>query len=733
MMKTKNKFGWFVIISSGFSMLVIFVLAVLFWHQLSLPEKQLLKEIFTSNFIYIFSAGFILLAGLGFLIDWMFRLYIIPISKLSEEVALIYAGNPSHRIDIEGSLDFMRLVEQINVGADKHEALKNRVLERINIAKKELEEEKNILAAIMAELPEAVIICNSEGRIILYNTRAKRFFNEHTALGYQTNEGAEVDDSTAGYEEKKFLGIGRSIFSLVDKNILQHAIEEMHARLERQLENTVASFVLTAKGGRLLRAELVPILTVQRAFSGFIMICEDITLGLRNEVRAEFLMRSFKNKIRHSIASIRSAIDLVAEDCEMDASPHASLIKIIHKESSELSLLVQNDASKNFKSEKKLWPLVPVSASKLLATFKEKAEKLLSVSIKTTVCKEESWVKVDSYTVVLSLLFVLQHIIEESGETVFLCGCAPTEKFVYLDILWQGEPVKIEKLRKWESEQLKVKREGLPLYLREVLSYNSAEFWSYADRENENFSCMRLYLPLHRFYQTDMARYAAVLPDSRPEFYNFDLFNQPGQNPDQDQSLLRDLVFTVFDTETTGLDPGAGDRIISIGAVRIVNLRMLKDESFDQLINPQRDIPAASTKIHGIDDDMVNFKPGIDKILPMFYQFAFETILVAHNAAFDMRMLQIYEAQTGIKFINPVLDTLLLSAVVHPNQDDHSIESIADRFGVEIQDRHTAMGDALLTGKIFIKLIPLLESMGIQTLKAAREASEKTYYARLKY
>ena len=733
MMKTKNKFGWFVVISSGFSVLVILALAILFWHQLSPPEQQLLKAIFTTNFIYIFSAGFIVLAGIGFLIDWMFRLYIIPISKLSEDVALIYTGNPSHRIDIEGSLDFMRLVEQINFGADKHEALKNRVSERINIAKKELEEEKNILAAIMAELPEAVIICNSEGLVILYNTQAKRFFNEHTAFDYNAAESAAVDDPSAGYEEKKFLGIGRSIFSLVDKNILLHALDEMHARLDRHVENAVASFVLTAKGGRLLRAELVPILTVQKEFSGFIMICEDITLGLRNEVRAEFLMHSFKNKIRHSIASIKSAIDLVAEDDEMDATPYTSLINVIHKEAGELGQLVKNEASEKFKNEKKLWPLVPVSTAKLLTTFKEKAEKLLDATIKTTECTEESWVKVDSYTVVLSLIFVLDHIIEASGQTVFSCRCAANERFVHVDIFWQGKPVKIETLRKWESEQLQIKREGLPLYLREVLSYNTAEFWSYADREAENRSCMRLYLPLHRFYETDIARHAAVLPNSRPEFYNFDLFNQPGQNPDQDQSLLRDLVFTVFDTETTGLDPGAGDRIISIGAVRIVKLRMLKNESFDQLVNPQRDIPAASTKIHGIDDDMVRFKPGIDTILPMFYQFAFETILVAHNAAFDMRMLQLYEPQTGIKFINPVLDTLLLSAVVHPNQDDHSIESIARRFGVEIQDRHTAMGDALLTGKIFMKLIPLLEGMGIQTLKAARNASEKTYYARLKY
>jgi DNA polymerase-3 subunit epsilon len=80
-----------------------------------------------------------------------------------------------------------------------------------------------------------------------------------------------------------------------------------------------------------------------------------------------------------------------------------------------------------------------------------------------------------------------------------------------------------------------------------------------------------------------------------------------------------------------------------------------------------------------------------------------------------------------------VLDTMLLSAVLHPAQRKHDIESIAERLGITIMGRHTALGDAIATGEVFLKLIPLLAEMGIRTLKQAREASRKTYYARLKY
>ncbi|MCB2024808.1 MAG: 3'-5' exonuclease, partial [Ottowia sp.] len=228
-------------------------------------------------------------------------------------------------------------------------------------------------------------------------------------------------------------------------------------------------------------------------------------------------------------------------------------------------------------------------------------------------------------------------------------------------------------------------------------------------------------------------RARAASPAARPEFYDFDLFHQPGQRGELDDHRLAELAYTVFDTETTGLNPSQGDQILQIGATRIVNGRLLRGESFEQLIDPGRDISAANTAVHGITNEMVRGQPRIAEVLPAFHAFAQGTVLVAHNAAFDMKFLQLQEQATGLVFDQPVLDTLLLAIVAQPQQASHRLEALTERFGIAVEGRHTALADAKATAELLLRLIPLLEAQGIRTLGQARAAAQQTYLARLKY
>jgi DNA polymerase-3 subunit epsilon len=240
---------------------------------------------------------------------------------------------------------------------------------------------------------------------------------------------------------------------------------------------------------------------------------------------------------------------------------------------------------------------------------------------------------------------------------------------------------------------------------------------------------LQLRLPLA---EPDRRRNDVSRVEHRPIYYEFNLFNQSG-GEELGKIPLRRLTFVVFDTETTGLHPSQGDEIIQLGAIRIVNGRILYNESIDQLVNPQRSVPAASVGIHGISPELLTGQPTIEEVLPVFHHFAKGAVMVAHNAAFDMKFLKVKEEQCGVLFDHPVLDTLLLSSVVHPNQDSHSLDEVARRLQISIVGRHTALGDAIVTAEILVKLLPLLEANGVLTLEDAIQVSAASPYAKLSF
>ncbi len=98
-----------------------------------------------------------------------------------------------------------------------------------------------------------------------------------------------------------------------------------------------------------------------------------------------------------------------------------------------------------------------------------------------------------------------------------------------------------------------------------------------------------------------------------------------------------------------------------------------------------------------------------------------------------MRMFQVKEESADVRFTQPVLDTLFLSALIHPMHRYHSLEAVSERLGIRITGRHTAMGDALATAEILLKCLPILARNGILTLGDAMQASGKTRYAKIRY
>ena len=221
-------------------------------------------------------------------------------------------------------------------------------------------------------------------------------------------------------------------------------------------------------------------------------------------------------------------------------------------------------------------------------------------------------------------------------------------------------------------------------------------------------------------------------PPVLSEFYDFGLFSRPLAAPTTAEAQLSGLSYVVFDLETTGLSPSKGDRIVSIAGVRVVKGRVLRREVFHSFVNPGRPISASATRVHGITDEAVMNAPVIEDVLPRFRRFVGESILVAHNAGFDMNFLTMEEGNAGVRFDMPVLDTMLLSMAIHTDADGHGLDVAADRFGVEIPpgERHTALGDTLATAEVFVRQLGFLTARGLQTLADLNDLSRTQAKAR---
>lgn len=187
-----------------------------------------------------------------------------------------------------------------------------------------------------------------------------------------------------------------------------------------------------------------------------------------------------------------------------------------------------------------------------------------------------------------------------------------------------------------------------------------------------------------------------------------------------DKLNLAETDYVVFDLETTGAKiPSC--RITEIGAYRIKNGTIT--EEFQTLINPESQIPPFISALTGITDSMVRNAPRFCDVAEEFLDFIGGSVLVAHNAHFDIRFLnyEIGRIYAEYRVGNPHLCTVQLSRRLLPQMQNHRLHTIAEFYSINIKNRHRAGDDAFATAKIFVNFLTMMQNLGVKDLAMARK------------
>jgi len=180
---------------------------------------------------------------------------------------------------------------------------------------------------------------------------------------------------------------------------------------------------------------------------------------------------------------------------------------------------------------------------------------------------------------------------------------------------------------------------------------------------------------------------------------------------------IDEVEFTIFDTETTGLDPGSGDRIVEIAAIRFKGKE--KIAAFETLVNPRRPISEAAFRVNQISEDLLKNAPFIEEIMPSFLTFIKGSCLCSYNAGFDLEFLN-----NELKLINQpmiediiVVDILKMARRLLPGLERYALWFVSDHLGIKTLQAHRAFSDVELTLKVFYKLKEALDEKGILDFK----------------
>ncbi|MGE5492575.1 MAG: DNA polymerase III subunit epsilon, partial [Actinomycetota bacterium] len=463
------------------------VTSLLVWLDMQETERKMLTELLLSRLpigtlLTIF--GFVI--GVGVL-HHLFKQYVEGLLRMAETLRLMLGANRNFRVTPEGPPEVKQLARAANDLAQQRDELMDDVDSQIAKAKASVEEEKNRLAALMSELAQAVVVCNLDGRILLYNNRARLQFK---AL-------AQGPTSVAG---GALIGLGRSIYSILEKSQITHALEVIHRRMARR-RAAMANFITTARGGQLLRVQMVPVLAGQGGtaaepeFSGYVLSVENITRNMEQDARRDQVLHSLTEGSRSSLGNIRAAVANLIDYPDMEPELRERFVRIVEEEAGGMSQRLDRTMAEFSDSLKTRWPLEDVLGIDVIAAAQRSIDDKLRLPSKTEELDDGLWIKADSFSLVFAITFLASRLQDHYEIRELRFRLLSEGHLAYLDVIWAGPAMSSETFYTWELETMQVPGENMPLTLREVVDRHGGEVW-YQREKAAHRAFFRFVLPV---------------------------------------------------------------------------------------------------------------------------------------------------------------------------------------------------------------------------------------------
>ncbi len=415
-------------------------------------DRAAAAAIFPKLVAFPLLGAIVLVLIIGALVSWLFREYIIPILRLAEQTRLITVANPEFRIRIDGAQEVTRLAGVINESADAFQKLHAEVETRTEVANLALKQERNRFAALLSDWPNGVLVCNAEGQILLYNRKAQGYLEEAAP----TEENRQQAPGNT-------VGLGRSVFGLLDREPIAHALEMMTLALRHGQIKPVLGLMTKLCGDRFIRVNMAPVTASddgKHTLDGFVLTLEDITGEIAADSERDYRLQQMIDAIQQSLGDIHKHMALVcvlpgvgSAACDL----HRRSIKRVTDELEKHLALARELYSRHHLAN---GSRENVLAETLLLILQKELRQRFALEAETGIASS-CWLQIDSYAIVQAVTNLAGLLAAEHAVTrLQLQLAAVTDDLAQLTVAWPEPTIPVDALAAWEETPLFMDADG---------------------------------------------------------------------------------------------------------------------------------------------------------------------------------------------------------------------------------------------------------------------------------